>query len=211
MDLIKINIFNKVVILGLISLSLSCNSISNSDQETNLGGTSYQFSFDKEINRYVLAKLKNHSIPVDTVYYFKDSLKQELSMINTLIYRGSDAKINQVIKYYDGLNIDTSSSYFFNVRMLNDSIKLKVGSMYNDTIYLEIGDLDENYNNVGKVDSFEILNKSITIPYKRYYNRARIGIWKRTFPSDSIKKADDIEFYETGKVMYVLSKYFNRL
>lgn len=158
----------------------------------------YRFYYDEEKELYVLAKFKDESTPIDTVFYYMDSLKRVLTSLNTLIYRGGMQEVNQVIIFDGQGEIDSLESDFFEIEKNNGQLTINVISRFNDSIYLEIGEMDDNFKNTGNVDSFRVINNSITIAEKDYYRKARIGVLK-------INSKNDYSGFE----MYVSEKFID--
>lgn len=188
----------KYIFVFILFIYSCSNSIKEDILELKKNDISYAFYYDDEEGLYVLNKYMNDSIPIDSTLYYRDSLKEELVSVITIITKNNAQKINQFI-HYENNQIDSSKGYFFKVDQFNNKLGIKVSSIYNDSIYLIIGEIDSNYNNVGKVDSFNIENNRITIPAKSYYKRARLGVFE---------KSDSNIF--TGKEMYVPAKYLEQ-
>lgn len=190
------------IILSLVLLYSSCTN-NNKGNERNDPIYEYKFYKDIESGLYVQSKFKKGSgVEVDTTFFYKDSLKKQLIEYNTLIEKNGNSKVNQVVRFKNDYNtIDTLNSYYFQINMSDQSIKVDVVSMFNDTMYIEIGELGNNYENIGRVDSFPFDGNHIVLTPKPYYKKARIGIWKKVPVPDSLK--DQGGFMLRGKEMYI--------
>lgn len=177
----------KIIYLLLLIVFCSCSQTSEDKKLSTKENRQENYYYDKEANLYVLTR-NTEATTVDTVWYYKDSMKKELVLLNTFIYKNGIQKINQVIRYDKDSNIDTSRSYKYKIERINQELNFNIISMFNDSIYLIIGDLDENYKLKGKADTFAIDGGNITIPIKKYYSRARIGILEKTDSNTYIGK-----------------------
>ena len=183
------------LLLIIITLN-SCNQIQQSKNKIESPDIDTEFYYDEERGIYALEKFDKDGIQTDTAFLYRDSLKKVLLELNTIIRLKNYPTINQIIHYKNG-NIDISNSYYYSIdRIKKDSLKFQVYSQYNDTIYLEIGEIDSMYKNNGKVDSFPFVGNILVINNKSYYERARLGVWEK----------NERETY-TGKELYVPKKY----
>lgn len=186
---------------------LGCKNIENEKNHSSSNEYEYELFFNEEDNIYHLQKYKiGDSIPVDTVFYYKDSLMKNLIEINTLIYKGSFQIVNEAIHYTKEGSIDYNHSYFFRLNRTNNEIDLKVSSFLNDTMFLIIGDIDTSFEITGKVDTFAITNnKEINLIMKDYYYRGWISMMKEIDTPDSVKEQGLITM--RGKDLYIPSKF----
>lgn len=154
--------------------------------------------YEEDRDRYQLTKIRKEFFGEDTVWYYRDSLLNDLAYFQTYVKKKGELKINQSIKIIDGTEIDENNSYLYTLNRTAEKLVIDVKSIYKDSIYLIIGEIDSNYTNYGRVDSFNIENNNLKIKFKDYYERGRLGV---------LNKVDTNTFH--GKEMYIPFKHLN--
>lgn len=171
------NRLNKYLLITLLVYSSSCTEKKHVEQAKVQQPVEYNFIFKENLNLYKLTKVEIFPDDEDTAWYFKDSLMERLLYFNTLVIRGGAFTINQSIKPNPDGSFDPKNSYYFNFDKEGDQLHFSTGGLYGDTNYLIIGEIDSNYRNIGRVDSFAFEDRKLSIPDQPYYERARLGVF----------------------------------
>jgi hypothetical protein len=158
------------IILITVLFIFSCNFKKKKENEV-------QIVFNDGL--YEVRNVESNKLQEDSVKFYLDSNLNILKRLITTVKLNGVQHTNQIINYDESGKVDSSRSIFYSIEKSDSYLNIRYYSKYKDSVCLVIGDFDSNYINFNKLDTFYLKQESIKIPYKGYYQRGKLGIYKK--------------------------------